>query len=218
LPLVLGRDMPLIQIKDIDVHASWALWEITETPEELTLHKMCEHEKKELEQIHNSRKRLEWLAARNALQYIFGNNNIEKKSVLKDVFGKPFLFGAEHQISLAHSYPYAVALFNRIKPAGIDIEKVQDKILRIGKKFLNDKEKEIAGADTTKMTIIWCAKEALYKFYGRKKLIFRENMFIAPFELQDEGEITGVIEYEDLSAEIILYYIVLDGYVICYTK
>jgi 4'-phosphopantetheinyl transferase len=210
--------MPLIQITDIDVHASWALWEITETLEELALDRLCEKERAELDQIHNPRKRMEWLASRNALLKIFGNNNIEKKSVLKDGFGKPFLFGAEHQISLAHSFPYAVALFNRLKPAGIDIEKVQDKILKIGTKFLNEKEKEFSGRDCTMMTVVWCAKEALYKLYGRNKLIFKENLFINPFRLDHQGEISGIIEYKDSFSEHFLHYLLMDDYVVCYTK
>jgi 4'-phosphopantetheinyl transferase len=210
--------MPLIQIKDIDGHASWALWKITENLDELSLLKLCDKEKTELELIHNPKKRLEWLAARNALRKIFGDNNIEIKSVLKDGYGKPFLYGAEHQISLAHSFPYAVALFNRTKPAGIDIEKVQEKILKIGKKFLNDQEKEIAGTNLTKMTIIWCAKEALYKLYGRKKITFKENLFIGPFTLQEEGEFKGVIQIEETSIEYHLHYLLLDDFVVCFTK
>lgn len=209
--------MPLLEIKSIDKDAIWALWEITENSDDFNQLCLCEKEQEELSLIHNVKKKIEWLAARSALQCIFSTYQIEKKSVMKDGFGKPFLVGASHHISLAHSFPYAAALFNTHKSAGIDLEKIQDKILKISDKFLNQHEKRFAGENLTLLTVMWCAKEALYKLYGKKRLIFKENLFIEPFQLDVEGAFKGIIRVDNEEFVIPLYYRIIDGYVLCYT-
>ncbi len=209
--------MPLIEIQSIDKDAIWALWEIRENSDDLNQLSLCDKEQEELSLIHNEKKRIEWLAARSALQCIFSACQIEKKSVMKDGYGKPFLVGAPHHISLAHSFPYAAALFNTHHSAGIDLEKIQGKILKISGKFLNQQEKQFAGENLTLLTVIWCAKEALYKLYGKKRLIFKENLYIAPFHLDMEGAFTGIIRIDDEEFVIPLYYRIMDGYVLCYT-
>lgn len=209
--------MPLIKISAIDDFASWALWEIAGDHDELSAIRLFDQEKFELDEIHHPRKRLEWLAARNALRRLFEANNIPDSGIIKDGFGKPFLQDMVHHISIAHSFPYAVALFNREQPAGIDIERIQEKILKIRNKFLNTAELEAVENDHARMTVIWCAKEALYKLYGEKKLIFRDNLNIKPFELQKEGELTGNIIVDGNIANCRLKYSIIDEFVVCFT-
>jgi len=47
---------------------------------------------------------------------------------------------------------------------------------------LSNPERLHAGDDLSKMCIYWCAKESLYKWYGKKNLSFKDNIFIEPFE------------------------------------
>lgn len=209
--------MPLIQIHPLNDISAWALWRIDESQEELASLPLCDHERTELSQIHNERRRLEWLGARNALQGIIERQMIEKKSILKDGFGKPFLMDSSHHISIAHSFPYAAAIFNRIYPAGIDLERIQDKILKIGDKFLNRKEAASCNGDPATMTVYWCAKEALYKLYGKKRLVFKENLFVNPFSMQSSGDILGMISIDEERLEVRLHYEKLDNYIVCLT-
>ncbi|PIQ49317.1 MAG: hypothetical protein COW03_05435, partial [Cytophagales bacterium CG12_big_fil_rev_8_21_14_0_65_40_12] len=47
-----------------------------------------------------------------------------------------------------------------------------------------------AGEDITKLTQIWCAKEALYKLHGRTQLIFAEQLKV---NLPTNGTALGAI-------------------------
>ena len=53
-------------------------------------------------------------------------------------------------------------------------------------------------------------------FDGKKKLIFKENIFVEPFELQDEGLITGRIEINGSVSKIPLQYALVEDYYVCY--
>lgn len=208
--------MPLIHLSSINDHASWALWRIEESLEDLSRGDFCEQEKDELARITNERKKLEWLAARKALRSIAVHHRLFHTGVVKDPNGKPLLLNSDHHISLAHCYPFAVALFHKRQPAGIDIEKIRDKVIRIKHKFLHEVEKGDAGEHAPKLTLYWCAKEAIYKYYGKKKLIFKENIFVEPFELQDKGLITGRVEINGSVSKIPLQYTLVEDYYVCY--
>lgn len=99
-------------------------------------------------------------------------------------------------MSISHSFPYATAIIHAEKPVGIDIEQPRDKILRIAEKFLNPKERDFAGNDLELLSILWSAKEVLYKIHGRKKLTFKQHLFIQPFEKRIDGIIRCSIVFD----------------------
>ena len=105
---------------------------------------------------------------------------LEHQGIKKDQFGKPHLLGTDWHISIAHCYPLAVAAINHQSAIGIDIEKPRTQLNRISKKFLSNMELQHAGSDLQLLCRYWTAKEALYKIYGRKKLIFKEHIAIEP--------------------------------------
>jgi 4'-phosphopantetheinyl transferase len=37
--------------------------------------------------------------------------------------------------------------------------------------------------------VCWCAKEAIYKWHGKKGLEFKKHIHIKPFKLKDEGSL-----------------------------
>jgi 4'-phosphopantetheinyl transferase len=104
-------------------------------------------------------------------------------------------------VSLSHTSNYAVAIVSLEEEVGIDIEKISNKLSRVSHKFLSEPERLHAGNDLLKMCIYWCAKESLYKWYGKKNLSFKENIFIEPFEenptrISGEIFIDGVLKTE----------------------
>ena len=60
-------------------------------------------------------------------------------------------------------------------------------------------------------------KESLVKLYGKKDLIFAENMFIEPFQRADEGDIMGKIIIGGSETMIPLHYIVYTNFVLVFT-
>ena len=100
---------------------------------------------------------------------------------------------------------------------GIDLEQPKEKLLRIASRVHHENELTDLGTDIVKHCIYWCAKESLIKWYGRKDLIFAENMFIEPFERHDEGDITGKIIIGGTETLIPLHYIVYTNFVLVFT-
>jgi 4'-phosphopantetheinyl transferase len=207
--------MPLHKIEWTGHRCGWALWNITETEEELAAMaqpEICPSD------IHSHSKRLEWLAGRILLQRLLEKGGLTYGGLLKDAFGKPFLDGYPHPISLSHSYPYVAAQIDSQTPVGIDVEQPKDKLLRVAPRVLNRSEAEGAGNDITKICVYWCAKEALYKIYGRRGLTFSAHLYIQPFTLGHHGHLIGKISAQGMESLISLGYWVEKDFVLVYTK
>jgi phosphopantetheinyl transferase (holo-ACP synthase) len=68
------------------------------------------------------------------------------------------------------------------------------------------------------LTVVWSAKEALYKLYGKSE-VQMEHMTIMPFVVGNEGIITGKLELDHFQKEYELsYHFSDDGeYLLVYT-
>jgi phosphopantetheinyl transferase len=136
-----------------------------------------------------------------------------------DEYGKPHLKDGKF-ISITHSFTFSGIIISDEKPVGIDIEKQRDKILKIAHKFTPIEEyKSIANHDAlvSKLTIVWGAKESLYKIYGKKKLLFLENIYIEDFSFET-NETTGKILYEGVTDEYKVNFIETEGFTCVYAS
>lgn len=116
--------------------------------------------------------------------------------VVYDRYGKPHLKDGKF-ISISHSFTFTAIVLSDDAPVGIDIEKQREKILKIAHKFTPFEEyKTIANVDALirKLTIVWGAKESLYKIYGKKKLLFLHHIYIEDFKFNDK-KTRGEIRY-----------------------
>jgi phosphopantetheinyl transferase (holo-ACP synthase) len=186
--------MPISKYIDLNDHSNLALWRIDENYDELmALVNLHENDETLLQSISNEHKKLEWLSSRLSVKFLVEKYNLAFNGIKKDSFNKPYLKSYNYEISLTHSYPYAGAIFHFTDPVGIDVELPREKIRNIAPRFLHPEELEYAGNDLDLLTILWSAKETLYKIYGRQKLVFKEHLFIPPFNRhinqQFEGEI-----------------------------
>lgn len=114
-----------------------------------------------------------------------------------DENGKPHLKDNKH-ISITHSFNFSAIIVSDIE-VGIDIEKQRNKILKIAHKFTPIEEyRTIANEDAMmrKLTIVWCAKESLYKSFSEKGVSFLENIYVEDFAL-DETKTTATVTFED---------------------
>lgn len=90
-------------------------------------------------------------------------------------------------ISITHSHEFSGIIISK-NEVGIDIEKQRDKILRIASKFTPLKEyRTLANVDAViqKLTIVWCAKEALYKLYANPGVSFLHHIDVKNFQFED---------------------------------
>jgi phosphopantetheinyl transferase len=121
--------------------------------------------------------------------------------LIYDEYGKPHLKNGKF-ISITHSFTFTAIIVSDNLHVGIDIEKQRDKILKIAHKFTPFEEyKTIANATAliSKLTIVWGAKESLYKIFGKKKLLFLHHIYIEDFKFADE-KTTGTIRYNGKEA------------------
>lgn len=162
-------------------------------------------------------KQLEWLASRTCVKYTVELLEHNYEGVEKDEHNNPYLSEIQGFVSLSHTSNYAVAIVNLEQEVGIDIERISDKLSRVSHKFLSESELLHAGDDLLKMCIYWCAKESLYKWYGKKNLSFKENIYIQPFE-GNTKIVTGEIFIDEIlktKHQLEIFYV--DDYVITAT-
>jgi len=137
--------------------------------------------------------------------------------VYYDEFGKPHLKDGSY-ISITHSFTFTAVIISKKQPVGIDVEKQRDKIVKIAHKFTPIEEyNTIANHDAlvSKLTIVWGAKESLYKIYGKKKLRFLHHIYIEDFAFSDK-KTTGVIKYEGHVSSHAIHFLEFEGFTCVY--
>ena len=118
---------------------------------------------------------LEWLSSRYLLKLILGKDNTFV--FLKDQFGKPYISGSSKFVTLSHSGKWIAAAVSDL-PVGIDIEKLSNKVVKVKDKFVSDLDvlKNEGEEEEIFLSRLWTIKEAVYKAYGKKELIFKDQI------------------------------------------
>ncbi len=206
--------MPILKIHSLGKQRAWAVWHITETEEALAGYakERCPDE------IINTQKRLEWTAARALTRAILESFNDEYFGIGKNQFGKPFLKKSPHHISLSHSYPYVIVQIDGTHDVGVDLEQPKEKLRVVAKRVFSHGEVEDAANDLVKLCIYWCAKEALYKIYGKKNLLFTDHLKVDPFHLSSDGYLVGRIVFNREETVVHLQYLVEKDYTLVFTS
>jgi phosphopantetheinyl transferase len=143
--------------------------------------KLTPSEQDDLSGINHPAQRVEWLACRMAVRQLIELQQVRYAGLHKDLFGKPHLVGLPWSISLSHTGGWAAAVLHRSRPVGIDIEPIRDQFQRVVPRVLSIDEITHANGDAGRLAVYWCAKEALYKLYGKRNLTFRDHLYIEPF-------------------------------------
>ncbi len=183
--------MPLSLYRNISHDSSYAIWHITEEVSQL-MALLPEFDREGLQPRHE-RARAEYAASRLVIKVLCEKSDITYEGITKDKHNKPHLKGQEAYVSISHSFPYAGAMVHRQTACGIDIERKREKVSTIAQKFVNEKEKHWVDGDITNLTILWSAKETLYKIYGRKRLAFKENMTVLPGANSNTSPLCGSV-------------------------
>jgi phosphopantetheinyl transferase len=126
--------------------------------------------------------------------------------------GKPHLYDDKH-ISITHSYIFSAIIVSD-KPVGIDIEKQRDKILRIARKFTPLEEYltlSTSEARVRKLTIVWGAKESIYKLYAQAGLSFRKHIDVQDFDFEDR-KTTAKVYYNGNQSQYALDFLEFEGF------
>lgn len=121
-----------------------------------------------------------------SIRHLLAEEGYVDQDLYYDENGKPHLKDDKH-ISITHSFIFSAIIISDFE-VGIDIEKQREKILRIAHKFTPIKEyRTLANSEALirKLTIVWGAKEAIYKIYAQRKLSFLQHINISDFNFED---------------------------------
>ena len=170
--------MPLVKKTESEFGAI-GIWEMMETLPDLIKHfHFSEKEKKDFDRLDSERKKREFLIIRLLTEELFG----KKTGLTYEKSGKPCIENNGLNISVSHSEKMAAVFISRYN-IGIDVESTQRNIQKITHRFLHESEwKFIEGNENSSLiaTLIWCAKEAIYKCAGEKGIIFGKQIIINP--------------------------------------
>ncbi len=125
----------------------------------------------------------EWFTIHLLLEKIFNLTT----TYCYNKLNKPVLLNKSENISISHSNKYVSIILSKNKKVGIDVEEITPRIHKISHKFLNKSEKkyiELAENKTEMLYVIWCAKEAIYK-YSDLYLDFPSQIIVKKFNLND---------------------------------
>jgi enterobactin synthetase component D len=172
--------MPVFFQHQINDSTRLGIWKIEET-EEFFKSNVPQHR-----DVTHPHKRLQHLAGRFLLQYLFPAFPYEMIEIADT--RKPYLPNEQYHFSISHCDDYAAAIVSKDKRVGVDIEKPVPKILRIRDKFLSKEELNRFGQGERQLTLLWSAKEAVFKWYGNGAVDFREHIHLEK-QLQDKEEI-----------------------------
>lgn len=161
--------MPLFFQKNINTDTRIGIWKIEEN-EDFFLGLVPQHR-----QVTHPHKRVQHLAGRFLLKYLypyFPSHLIQIADTRK-----PFLADETFHFSISHCGNYAAAIVSRQYRVGIDIEVPDEKVKRIGHKFIsNDELVSMHPLSIEDYTQIWSAKEAVFKWYGKGGVDFRQHI------------------------------------------
>jgi len=207
--------MGFIENKVVQEDCYLGTWQITRDLD--TLLRQIYLTPEELQTLHgfkNMNRKLEYLSVRGLLNKMAG----DQARIIYDTTNKPFVKDGSWFISISHSYQLTSILLSRKKRVGIDLEYMSHRISKIADKFIHREEVITEDPKMKKphLYIHWCAKEALYKICDKNFLNFRENLFIEPFELANEGALKGWVQTENRNESYNMYYYFRDNYIIVY--
>ena len=109
--------------------------------------------------------------------------------------GAPEISNGKH-ISISHS-KNLVAIIISDKKVGLDIEQISEKALRLAAKFISAKNQ--SNLTKEKATLIWCCKEAIFKWHQKGGVDFIKDIIIPEFTPKGKGTITIQFKNNELN-------------------
>ena len=156
--------MALISLKK-EANTTIAVWETTESLDDFK----NSINYKDIQNFKSKKRQLEFLCTRLLLEEI--NKDL---SVNYNRFGAPEINNGQF-ISISHT-DTLIAIIISDKKAGIDIEKISNKALKVKSKFLSLNDKIQYNEDET--ILCWCAKETIFKWHQKGNINFKDDIII----------------------------------------
>lgn len=175
--------MPLFKTITVDQHTKVFIWKVEESFEWLAEGvDLTQHCQKRVTGMKSEIHRRGFMSIR----HLMAEAGYTDSDLYYDDLGKPHLKD-EKYISITHSFNFTAIIVGK-DHVGIDIEKQREKILKIANKFTPlDEYHTVANEEALirKLTIVWGAKESVYKLMAEPGLGFLQHINVTDFDFDD---------------------------------
>jgi len=205
--------MPLFKTIHVNSITQILIWKVTESYAELLEQVLLNVRNRiRLDGMKSEIHQRAFLSVRKLLQET-GHTDLD---LYYDEFGKPHLQGEKH-ISITHSHNFSAIIISD-ETVGIDIELQRDKITRIADKFC-DSEFQFLDRESKnyieKLTVIWGAKEAIFKIRNEKGISFKDHIKVNSFELESKQTIAE-LHFNNLVKDFTIHFEEIEGFTLVY--
>lgn len=201
--------MPLILKKEVD-NGFIALWERDESTEQL-LHRiiLSAEEQSYYQTITAEDRKKEWLIWHIMIRELIGNDAY----TAYDPAGAPVLSNHPGFISISHSRDYVV-LYYASKRCGTDIEDCARQYVRVASRIVSEKERKLVEGDPDNRfwALMWCTKEAVYKFAGIAGIDFLKDIEVTGIDIPRStiyvnlcGQTDLTLRYQFIKGQCLVY-------------
>ena len=197
--------MPIYYQQNINDFTQLAVWKIEESESFFTQIVTVQ------QQVTHPHKRLQHLAGRFLLPYLYPNFPSDLIQIADT--RKPYLPNEAYHFSISHCGDYAAAIVSSTQRVGVDVELVTHRVNKIRHKFLHPSE--LSNWDIEAMeeqekfrtlTLLWSAKEAMFKWWGRGDIDFSECMQVEKNTLKSSGILNARFQKDKFTASLELHY------------
>lgn len=190
--------MPLIDTVIEEDHQI-LVWKMSESLEELL--KISNNIN--VTKFNSIRRKKEYLTSRILLAKILPNIKISYNK-----YGAPEIQN-NNFISISHSKEI-LAIIISTRQVGLDIEKISKKLVKLSSKFTC--EKKHMPFSKEKATLIWCCKEAIYKWHQKGKINYITDIKVEKFIEKDKGSLVVsfkkkkiTLKYKKIETHFLVY-------------
>ncbi|TDD78509.1 4'-phosphopantetheinyl transferase family protein [Flavobacterium caseinilyticum] len=210
--------MPLFKTINFNSTTQILIWKITEPFSELNQQIVLnESNQVRLKGMKSEMHQRAFLSVRKLLQ----KAGYEDLDVYYDTFGKPHLYDGKH-ISITHSHEFSAIIISD-ETVGIDIELQRVKIMKIAHKFCNSEFQFLAEDSANenkqqyirKLTVIWGAKEAIFKIRNEKGISFKEHITVYDFNLNVKQN-KSQLHFENKIQDFAVHFEEIDDFTLVY--
>jgi phosphopantetheinyl transferase len=203
--------MPLFKIINHNKNTTIFIWKIDESLVQLEKSvKLNDRSIKRIQGMRSESHKKGFLAVRKLLE----TAQLTDFDLYYTNDGKPHLKDGRI-ITISHSFDFSVIAISESE-IGIDIEKNRDKIQRIASKFIGSENNFLCNENLTEqLTVIWGAKESLFKIYPDGGLLFIEHLPVEKFKLHEKTT-SGQILKDTINKSYRIYFDIFDGYTLVY--
>lgn len=165
------------------------IWQITETIDEL-------------EKLTNNLFIRKYKSTKRTKEALINNILVDKllpgAKINYNNYGAPFL--ENKFISISHTKKIACVIISGYK-VGIDIEEISNRPLKLANKFVFNKNK--VWLTEKKAVIVWCFKEAIYKWHEKGNISFKKDIIVNNFKTNEKGIIKAKFKKKLISGKFI---------------